>query len=75
MVHFGQEWCADAERWARMTYVRQTQTDCLICNKQASGDALGCGVIYEDDLVFASRGSRDFDGQTVGGRPGLAGGA
>jgi histidine triad (HIT) family protein len=29
-------------------------SDCLICNKQASGDALGCGVIYEDDLVFAS---------------------
>ena len=28
--------------------------ECFICTKQASGDALGCGVIYEDDLVFAS---------------------
>lgn len=28
--------------------------DCFICLKQASGDALGAGVIYEDDLVFAS---------------------
>ncbi|MBI2711107.1 MAG: HIT family protein [Actinobacteria bacterium] len=30
--------------------------DCFICRKQASGDALGAGVIYEDDLVFASHG-------------------
>lgn len=29
-------------------------SECFICAKQASGDALGCGVIYEDDLVFAS---------------------
>lgn len=27
---------------------------CFICKKQASGDALGCGVVYEDDIVFAS---------------------
>lgn len=31
-------------------------TDCFICTKQASGDGLGQGVIYEDDLVFASHG-------------------
>lgn len=29
-------------------------SECFICSKQASGDALGCGVIYEDDLIFAS---------------------
>lgn len=28
--------------------------DCFICRKQASGDALGAGVIYEDELVFSS---------------------
>jgi histidine triad (HIT) family protein len=27
---------------------------CFVCRKQASGDALGAGVIYEDDVVFAS---------------------
>jgi histidine triad (HIT) family protein len=37
-----------------VTYGWRTQSDCLVCNKHASGDALGCGVIYEDDLVFAS---------------------
>ena len=29
-------------------------SECFICRKHASGDALGCGVIYEDDAVFAS---------------------
>ncbi len=28
--------------------------ECFICRKQASRDALGVGVIYEDELVFAS---------------------
>jgi histidine triad (HIT) family protein len=48
-----------------MTYVRQTQPDCLICNKHASGDALGCGVIYEDVLVFASHASPGIDSGDV----------
>ena len=52
-------------RGARMTYVRQTQPDCLICNKHASGDALGCGVIYEDDLVLASHASPGMDSGDV----------
>jgi diadenosine tetraphosphate (Ap4A) HIT family hydrolase len=29
-------------------------SECFICRKQASGDAFGAGVIYEDDLVFSS---------------------
>lgn len=28
--------------------------DCFICRKHASGDALAVGIVYEDDLVFAS---------------------
>src|SRR4051812_47981133 len=36
--------------------------DCFICRKHASGDALGCGVIYEDELVFASHAIPGDDG-------------
>ena len=35
---------------------------CFICDKQASGDALGLGVIYEDSLVFASHIAPDDAG-------------
>src|SRR5690349_5927251 len=37
-------------------------SECFICRKQASGDGLGCGVIYEDDLVFASHAVAGDDG-------------
>jgi diadenosine tetraphosphate (Ap4A) HIT family hydrolase len=33
-----------------------TGSGCFVCDKHASGDALGAGVIYEDDLVFSSHG-------------------
>jgi histidine triad (HIT) family protein len=30
--------------------------DCFICAKHATGDGLGLGVVFEDDLVYASHG-------------------
>lgn len=30
------------------------EAECIICRKHASGDAMGPGVIYENELVFAS---------------------
>lgn len=36
--------------------------DCFICRKHRSGDAFGCGVIFEDDLVFASHIGVDGEG-------------
>ena len=38
-------------------------SDCFICTKQGSGDAFGCGVIYEDELVFASHIVASQDGK------------
>lgn len=36
--------------------------DCFICKKHKSGDAFGYGVIFEDDIVYASHIGVDGEG-------------
>ncbi len=42
--------------------------DCFICNKHASGDAFGCGVVYENAVVYASHIGVDDEGSAYLGR-------